>query len=84
MLVDSGAAECVMPRQALPNHPVTEGEASKRGQVYLAADGGRIRNQGETHVRFLTSNQQRCQMKWQIADAKKPFDERDPFNGFRA
>ena len=36
VLVDSGAADCAMPPRALPNHAVTEGQASKLSLIHIS------------------------------------------------
>ena len=38
----------------------------------MAADGGRIPNLGEVDVSFLTKEQHRCRMQFQVADVKRP------------
>ena len=47
--VDSGAAASVLPERCLPEHPVKPSEGSRSGVHYLAANGGRIPQQGRWH-----------------------------------
>ena len=50
--IDSGAAESVLPKNMLPNEPIVEGEAKRRGVKYVAANGGKMENIGEKKVKF--------------------------------
>ena len=70
--VDSGAAASVIPEKLLPGHAIRPSEGSKAGVHYLAADGGRIPNLGEVGVAFLTKEQHRCRMAFQVANVKRP------------
>ena len=36
----------------LPNEPIVEGEAKRRGVKYVAANGGKMENIGEKKVKF--------------------------------
>ena len=70
--VDSGVAASVIPEKLLPGHAIRPSEGSKAGVHYLAADGGRIPNLGEVEVAFLTKEQHRCRMAFQVANVKRP------------
>ena len=72
MIVDSGAAASVMPENLLKDYKVTRGEAAQRGVHYLTADGGRVPNLGEMSVKFVTKEQFKCAMTFQVADVTKP------------
>ena len=72
LLVDSGAAASVMPEKLLEDYPVLQGEAAKRGVHYLTADGGRVPNLGEMRVRFITKEQHKTSVNFQVADIQKP------------
>ena len=72
VIVDSGAAASVLPRGLLPDYPVTDGEAVKRGVHYLTADGGRVPNLGETRLRLVTRDKTKCTIKFQVAEVQKP------------
>eukprot|EP00969_Alexandrium_andersonii_P165048 7295176-Alexandrium_andersonii.AAC.1 len=53
-------------------YPVFPGDASRNGTRYLAADGGRISNVGEVELGFITREQRRCRIKFQVAAVKRP------------
>ena len=72
ILVDSGAAEHVLPRSRLPTYPVVEGAAKKAGVRYSAADGTEIPNEGEQSVRFATREGHECGILFQVADITQP------------
>ena len=61
-----------MPEKLLSGREVVPGEASQRGTHYLAADGGRIPNSGEVELGFITKEQHRCKIKFQVAAVKRP------------
>ena len=42
LVVDSGAAETVIPRIWFPNHQTVESQGSKRGVFYTTADGSTV------------------------------------------
>ena len=50
IIIDSGAAECVMPRSMLPN---LETLAAKAGVRFAAANGAEIGNYGRKMIKFL-------------------------------
>ena len=70
--IDAGAAASVMPEWLLRGHTALPSEGSKKGVQYLAADGGRIPNLGEVHLGFLTKEQHRCRITFQVANVKRP------------
>ena len=70
--VDSGAAASVMPESFLPDHPVRPSEGSVSGVHYLAANGGRIPNQGQMTLEFLTRERHKGRIAFQVADVKRP------------
>ena len=45
---------------------------SRNGVHYLSANGGRIPNQGEMQLVFLTKERHRCHIVFQVADIKRP------------
>ena len=47
LVVDSGAAETIIPRLWFPSHKTAESEGSKRGVFYTTADGSCVENEGE-------------------------------------
>ena len=70
--VDSGAAASVIPERCLPDHPVRPSEGSRNGVHDLAANGGRIPNQGEMTFDFVTQERHRGHIAFQVADVKRP------------
>ena len=49
IIIDSGAAECVMPRHMLPE---IEERAAKQGIRFAAANGGEMGNYGRKLIHF--------------------------------
>ena len=72
ILVDSGAAENVLPPNLLPDMEAKEGEAAKKGVKYMTADGNEIPNLGEFDLPFRTYEGHKCGIKFQLADVKRP------------
>ena len=70
--IDSGAAESVMPADMLQDVPLKESEGSRKGVSYIAANGGRMPNLGEKHVRFKTKNGATSGIVFQVTHARKP------------
>ena len=75
VVLDSGAGAHVVNRKAIPGYAVMESVLSKAGAAFLAADGGRIKNHGESLLKivaedskggkhFITSN-------FQVADVTR-------------
>ena len=50
IIIDSGAAECVMPRDMLPNLEQLEAKAGVR---FAAANGGSMGNYGRKQINFI-------------------------------
>ena len=48
--LDSGACEHVVSKSDLQGFKIEESEASRRGEHYIAADGGKVPNQGQCRV----------------------------------
>ena len=70
--VDSGAADCVMPRRLLRQGVrVRPSEASKLGVHYVVANNGRIPNEGEADFAFQTKDGQSLSWVFQIAEVNK-------------
>ena len=72
MLVDSGAADHVMPASELPNVDITEGASSKAGVQYTTADGGRLPNLGEQTVKLTVKDGRQVNATFQVADVTRP------------
>ena len=71
-ILDSGAAENVMPGGILEDYPEVKGEAFKNQVVYTTADGGEIPNLGEKSINFFTREQIPCKIDFQLADVRRP------------
>ena len=71
-MIDSGAAETVMPATWLINHRVVETESSKNKEYYTTANGGKVYNEGERHllVSSFEGDKQR-KMTFQVAKVNK-------------
>ena len=71
--VDSGAADNVMPRRLLRGKAsrVRPSEASIKGVCYVAADDGRIPNEGEADLPFETLEGNKHNWTFQIAEVNK-------------
>ena len=70
--MDSGAAHNVMPRKMVRDKgQIRPSEGSKRGAHYVAANNGRIPNEGEYDFAFSTSEGTPETMTFQIAEVNK-------------
>ena len=70
--VDSGAASNVMPRRMVRNkQKIRPSAASIRGVHYIAANNGRIANEGEVDFEFITEEGHYEMMVMQIAEVNK-------------
>ena len=72
VLVDSGAAENVIPPDLPPDYQVVEGEGKKQNVKYITADGNELSNLGEMDVPFRTREGYKCGIKFQICDVHRP------------
>ena len=70
--MDSGAAHMVMPKRMIRNKKlIRPSPASRAGVHYVAANDGRIPNEGETDFKFKTKEGQDKNWKFQIAEVNK-------------
>jgi hypothetical protein len=73
--VDSGAADNVMPRRLVIGKwnrgKIKPSEASRAGVHYVAANNGRIKNEGEVNFKFNTSSGDSKSMCFQVAEVNK-------------
>ena len=71
--VDSGAADNVMPRRMLRKKAklIRPSQASRAGVHYVAANNGRIRNEGEAEFDFVTKEGNELSWTFQIAEVNK-------------
>ena len=72
ILVDSGAAENVLPADILPDYEPVEGEARKKNVMYMTADGHEMPNFGEKFIPFKTFEGHEAGIKFQVADVRRP------------
>ena len=70
--IDSGAGETVIPPGWVPRFPTRQSEGSKAGVTYTAANGGKLPNQGEQVISFMTNEGHAKRMTFQVAPVKKP------------
>ena len=70
--MDSGAHSNVMPKRMVKNKSkIRPSAGSRRGAHYVAANDGRIPNEGETEFKFKTAEgQERC-VVFQVAEVNK-------------
>ena len=64
-VLDSGATD-----SCAPDH-VSRGEASRRGEMYTAAGGKKIANQGEKDITMITGTNEIVQTNWQTVDTSR-------------
>ena len=70
--MDSGAGNNVMPRRmVIKKSEIRESEGSRRGVHYVAANDGRIPNEGKYDVNFSTEEGQEQCLTFQIAEVNK-------------
>ena len=53
MTLDTGAVNCVLSREDVPMHEITPSEGSLAGQVFQAAGGKLLPNEGEVHLNLV-------------------------------
>ena len=70
--MDSGAGSSVMPRRMVMNKSeIRESEGFKNGVQYVAANDGRISNEGEYDFKFETVESHEQDLTFQIAEVNK-------------
>ena len=70
--VDSGASANVMPRRMIGKRSrIRPSEGSRRGAHYIAANSGRIPNEGEFDFKFTTTEGTEQSMVFQVAEVNK-------------
>ncbi len=70
--MDSGAANNVMPRRMVRNKMLIRPSAgSIKRAHYIAANGGKIPNEGEFDFEFKTTDDQKKSLVFQVADVNK-------------
>ena len=72
LIIDSGAAETVMPRDWFRSHPLMATEASRNGEFFITADGTEIENEGARRLTLCTPDWQNVRnMEFQVTDVNK-------------
>ena len=69
--VDSGAHHNVMPKRLVRKDRIRQSEGSRRGLHYVAANKGKIPNEGETDFQFKTQEGYQENWNFQIAEVNK-------------
>ena len=69
--MDSGASANVMPRRMIRKQKIRPSAGSLRGAHYLAANNGRIANEGECDFKFKTVEGDDQNLTFQIAEVNK-------------
>jgi len=70
--MDSGAGDHVASPEDVEGFAVEESPNSKIGRNFVAANGGKIRNHGQSTVRMKTKNGMRVASTFQVADVTRP------------
>ena len=73
MTVDSGAADNVIPRRMVrgKHNKIRPSAASRAGVHYVTASANRIPNEGETDLKFFTSEGRDLNWLFQVAEVNK-------------
>ena len=71
-VMDSGAAECVAPKDMAPHYRISDSVASRSGVFYTSADGGRLDNLGQQELPIAFDNGLRAMATFQIANVSRP------------
>ena len=71
-VMDSGSTDHVVNRSVIPEVPVKPSPGSRRGQVYSAAGGKGIPNEGEQVLPLLTNEGSAATLVYQVADVRRP------------
>ena len=71
LIIDSGAAETVMPSHWIENYKMNESAGSKEGVFYLTASGEPIYNEGEKTLMLMNEYGQARKMTFQCAKTTK-------------
>ena len=72
MILDSGASASVAPPSMAAEVQIEESYMSSRGQCYTSADGGKIENKGQQHLRVTTEEGRELIAKCQVGPVTRP------------
>ena len=70
--MDSGAGDHVASPEDVEGFAIEESPNSKAGRDFVAANGGKIRNHGQSTVRMRTAEGKRVASTFQVADVTRP------------
>ena len=70
IIIDSGAAESVLPRDWCPQAAIEDGPM--KGKKYSAANGSDIKNEGQMVVSMVTKQGQWRNMTFQVCNVTRP------------
>ena len=71
-VLDSGATDSCAPDCMCPEVKSGPSEGSRRGQMYTAAGGKKIANEGEKDITMVTGASEIVQTNWQTVDITRP------------
>ena len=75
VVLDSGAGAHVVGKKHIPGYDVKESVLSKAGAAFLAADGGRIKNHGESLLKIVAEDvkggEHNISSHFQVADVTR-------------
>ena len=72
VVLDSGAADSVCPKNMCPQFAIEDSEASRAGVYYTGANGGKLFNLGQTNVPVALDNGARPLATFQVANVSRP------------
>jgi hypothetical protein len=72
VVLDSGAADSVCPKDMVPHFGIEDSEASRAGVYYTSANGGKLMNLGQTHVPIALDNGAKTVATFQVAEVSRP------------
>ena len=71
-VLDSGATDSCAPDCMCPEVKSRPSDGSRRGQMFSAAGGKKIANEGEKDITMVTGNSKVVQTNWQTVDITRP------------
>ena len=73
-IMDTGAAESVMPPDLCKHLPIEPSLGSVRGQEYVTANGTRLPNQGQRRIQGVTDQGLPVNLTYQVTGVTKPLN----------
>ena len=71
-VLDSGATDSCAPDSTCSEIQSLPSEGSRRGQMYTAAGGKRLANEGEKNIYMVTGDGETVMTNWQTVDITRP------------